>query len=44
MADIDSHLVEADPQSDSLRVFKDVFAGTCGGIGKAIVDSSSPEL
>lgn len=33
MADIDAHLVEADPQSDSLRVFKDIFAGTCGGIG-----------
>lgn len=34
MADIDSHLVEADPNSGQLRVFKDVFAGTCGGIGK----------
>lgn len=34
MADIDAHLVEADPQSDSLRVLKDVFAGTCGGIGE----------
>lgn len=34
MADIDAHLVEADPTSDYTRVAKDVFAGTCGGIGK----------
>lgn len=36
MADIDAHLVEADPQSDSLRVVKDVFAGTCGGIAQVL--------
>lgn len=34
MADLDSHLVEADPDSGWGRVVKDVTAGTCGGIGK----------
>jgi hypothetical protein len=33
MADLDSHLVEADPNSGWDRVIKDVTAGTCGGIG-----------
>jgi hypothetical protein len=33
MADLDSHLVEADPNSGWDRVVKDVTAGTCGGIG-----------
>jgi hypothetical protein len=34
MADFDSHLVEADPNSGYDRILKDVFAGTCGGIGE----------
>lgn len=36
MADIDAHLVDADPNSGFARVAKDVFAGTCGGIGMYI--------
>jgi hypothetical protein len=37
MADFDQHLVDIDPNAGYLRVAKDVFAGTCGGIGKLLL-------
>uniref|UniRef100_A0A060T5I8 ARAD1B11858p n=1 Tax=Blastobotrys adeninivorans TaxID=409370 RepID=A0A060T5I8_BLAAD len=36
MADTDIHVIEADPQSDYKRVFKDVLAGTCGGVAQVL--------